>query len=201
VRQHGGFEILEILLRDGITTLLNLNPGDETVLVARSVSAKNVLPGIVHGVLQINALLHQVEAGLLRSRELRVDYLLVPVFRYTIIEFNRNLVVDHPQVLLDTRVTIVVPHQEVDFGESHLSTRLDAVVTVLYAAVDCAPACIVFEVILLGLMRFGNGVPRPILMLLGLLHFFGLTCFSLKSFLELQVEERIAQFKGPLRHA
>ena len=59
----------------------------------------------------------------------------------------------------------------------------------------------VFKVILLGLMRLGNGFPCPVLMLLGLLHFFGLTGLSLKSFLELQVEEMITQLRGPLRYA
>jgi hypothetical protein len=189
------------LLRDGITTLLDLNPGDETVLVARSVSVKSVFLGIAHGVLQINALLHQVKTGLFRGCELHVECLLDSALRYTRIEFKRNLVVDHPQILLDARVPFVVPHLELDIRESHVATRLDAVVTVLYTAVDCTPACMVFKVILFGLMRFGNGVPCPVLMFLGLLHFSGLPCLSFESFLEHQVVDRIAHFKGPLRHA
>ena len=194
-------ESFEILHLDGITTLLHLNPSDETVFVARSVSAKSVLPGIAHGVLQINALLHQVKTGLFRGCKLHVDCLLDPALRNTRVEFKRNLIVDHPQILLDARVPFVVPNLELDVGESHHATRLDAVVTVLYAAVDCAPACIVFEVILLGLMCFGYGAPSPVLMFLGLLHFVGLTCLSFELFLKLQVKERIAHFKGPLRHA
>ena len=125
----------------------HLNPGDEPALSAPSFSFKCVSPGVFHLVLQIIILLYQVKAGFLRGSELDFDSRLVPAARDITVEFERNLVVDHPKILLDAAVLIFVPHLEPDIGESHLATRLDTVVTAHYSVVDCAPVSMIFLVL------------------------------------------------------